>query len=794
MPVRMLRHLRPSRRPGLRTTLVLAAALLLAPAVAEEHGTALRAQEEADSQVVGRVASEAGEPVPGATVLAEGTRIPEPRRVQAGPDGEFRLGDLPPGRYAVTIRAYGYAEETRSVSTSAGQGERLDVRLRPAPVQLRDLEVTTATRALSSTREVPAAVSVVGRDEIGDQVSVTTDIGQILGQTVPGLAPGTESSSNFGQTLRGRNLHVMVDGIPVSTPLRNGQRALKSVDPSSIERVEVVRGATAAYGYGGTGGVVNVITREPGTQRPGLETEVQFTTPGTELGEDLGARVSQRVSGRRGDVSYTFGATAERTAQNYDAEGDLIPPDPKGQGGIADATGIDLLGKAAIHLAPDETLTLSANRYQFLQEEIDYRTVPGTPGEQKATAEPGQPRSEDVGNQHTALHARYSASDLFLDSDVEATVFLDRFTARYGWTGFFDAQSRIESDKEGARARVSSPLGLTDGATLTWGADYLQDRTVQPLSDGRVFAPPIDQRSVGPFARLKVPLGDRVTVRAGSRHEAIWLDVDDFTTIEEMGGNSVEGGDLSYSATVFDAGAVLHVTDAVDLFTSYSQGFSVTEVGRQLRGTSAASVEELQPEPKETDHVEAGVRGRWPGLHVELSAYENSSELGATFNEDFEVVRAPEEIRGLEASLDGRPAEDWKAGGTFTWTVGRHDADDDGRVDDPLPGFRIPPVKGTAYVENVTLPGWRNRVQVQAVGERQVFPADAGGYGQGNVDGYATVDVTSSLEVWRGTVRLGVKNVLNEFYFPASSQWLNFGYGYTAGAGRTVTAGYSIGW
>jgi iron complex outermembrane receptor protein len=165
--------------------------------------------------------------------------------------------------------------------------------------------------------------------------------------------------------------------------------------------------------------VINVITRDPAAQRPGLETEVRFTTPGTELGEDLGARVTQRVSGRRGDVSYTVGATGERTPHHYDAEGDLIPPDPKGQGGVADATGLDLFGKAAFHLAPDQDLTVSANRYRFVQEEIEYRTVPGTPGEEKTRAEPGEPRSQDVGNEHTALHARYQAADLLLDSSVE---------------------------------------------------------------------------------------------------------------------------------------------------------------------------------------------------------------------------------------------------------------------------------------------------------------------------------------------------------------------------------------
>ncbi len=44
----------------------------------------------------------------------------------------------------------------------------------------------------------------------------------------------------------------MVDGIPQSTPLRNGGRDMRTIDPSAIERIEVIKGATAIYGNGQT--------------------------------------------------------------------------------------------------------------------------------------------------------------------------------------------------------------------------------------------------------------------------------------------------------------------------------------------------------------------------------------------------------------------------------------------------------------------------------------------------------------------------------------------------------------
>ncbi|MFX7540979.1 TonB-dependent receptor plug domain-containing protein, partial [Acinetobacter baumannii] len=73
-----------------------------------------------------------------------------------------------------------------------------------------------------------------------------------------------------GQTLRGRNLAVLIDGIPQSTTI-NVRRDLFNIDASAIERIEVLRGPTAIYGDGATGGVIN-ITRAPG------EGPVRFTT------------------------------------------------------------------------------------------------------------------------------------------------------------------------------------------------------------------------------------------------------------------------------------------------------------------------------------------------------------------------------------------------------------------------------------------------------------------------------------------------------------------------------------
>lgn len=90
-----------------------------------------------------------------------------------------------------------------------------------APKSLDTLEVT-ATRGLDSLNVNPGAVTVVDRDAIDKQSSLGGNVGDILAKTVPGLSPSTHGLTSVAQTLRGRNLFVLIDGIPQTISLRDG--------------------------------------------------------------------------------------------------------------------------------------------------------------------------------------------------------------------------------------------------------------------------------------------------------------------------------------------------------------------------------------------------------------------------------------------------------------------------------------------------------------------------------------------------------------------------------------------
>jgi len=122
--------------------------------------------------------------------------------------------------------------------------------------------IVTGSRIVESIDEVPATVTIINRKQIEAQLKVSSELQTLLATLVPGLAPSTGTSSNSSQTLRGRSPLVMIDGVPQSTPLRNGSLGIRTIDANAIERIEVIKGATSIYGNGAAGGIINYITKK----------------------------------------------------------------------------------------------------------------------------------------------------------------------------------------------------------------------------------------------------------------------------------------------------------------------------------------------------------------------------------------------------------------------------------------------------------------------------------------------------------------------------------------------------
>jgi vitamin B12 transporter len=134
----------------------------------------------------------------------------------------------------------------------------------------------TATRAPTPLEEVLAPVLIIDRDSI--ERSGAGDPSDILrfhaGLDVARNGGPGQTTAVFIRGADSNHTLVLVDGVRIN-PGTIGLAALQSIDPSTIERIEVVKGPRSAlYGTDAIGGVINVITRRG--SRDGWSAEVGY--------------------------------------------------------------------------------------------------------------------------------------------------------------------------------------------------------------------------------------------------------------------------------------------------------------------------------------------------------------------------------------------------------------------------------------------------------------------------------------------------------------------------------------
>ncbi|WP_286396005.1 TonB-dependent receptor plug domain-containing protein [Myroides odoratimimus] len=170
--------------------------------------------------------------------------------------GIFSLVDTHSSTLDLRLKAFDYADYHTILELQKDTINNFTITLTTNPETINEI-IITAGRKPEHTSTVPSSITILTKQEIETQSDINSNIGYILGNTVPGLATATNKVANTGQTLRGRPLLVLIDGIPQSLPLMNGARSIRSLDPYVIERIEVIKGATSIYGNGSAGGIIN---------------------------------------------------------------------------------------------------------------------------------------------------------------------------------------------------------------------------------------------------------------------------------------------------------------------------------------------------------------------------------------------------------------------------------------------------------------------------------------------------------------------------------------------------------
>ncbi|NIT55407.1 MAG: TonB-dependent receptor, partial [Aliifodinibius sp.] len=718
--------------------------------------------------------AEENSPLPGINVGVAGTTL----GAATDTDGKFIIENIPVGSHTIKISAVGYEREERNITISEGETSSITVTLERDVLGINEV-VVSATRSIESLDEVPASVNILREKELNDQLALSSDLNDMLAKQVPGFAQSTESASNWGQNLRGRDYLVLIDGIPQSTPLRAVSRDLQTIDAGAVSRVEVIKGATAIYGNGATGGLINYITALP--QKDGFESiskvgsNISLSSPEN----SIGYRFSQQFMGRNDQLSYNFKGSFEEKGLYKDATGDIIPTNPQGQGGLSDASIYNLYGQVGYDINSQHHIEATYNFYSNDQE-TDYVTVPGSYPDQKATAQKGNVRGEPQGTRanHNA-RINYSWLDFIGNTSLDATAYIQDYETVFGYTTYYrdGGQSYLLSEKAGFRLNLDSPFTLSEDVegSIVYGVDLLSDNTQQKLLDGRTFTPKMQMDSYAPYAQIKAIFYDNWVLKGGMRFEGINIDVPSYTTVERIdgqggyqGGVNIEGGSLDYSAFTYNVGLSYKKFQAFNPYVSLSQGFSIADLGRTLRSaTEPTTVQRIDPEPVIVQNYELGVNSSFDIFRGSISGFVSTSDLGSSYQVDndgnFGIVRSPEIVYGVEVSANARPTSNLGLGATYSLTEGRSDNNNNGSYTDPVDEFlvnsRISPPKLTAYAEYQFTSKLNAKITMLHSGSRERFEPSNGSFApyKNNVEAYTVFDLTSTYQLPFGSFSLGVQ-------------------------------------
>jgi hypothetical protein len=211
----------------------------------------------------------------GAVARAKLTAINDARGLQretvTNDEGYFEILFLPTGVYTLTVEMPGFAIiRVTQLEAQSGVNRRLMIVLQP-----KGRAETITVKASSVTVEANDATLKysITREQTETYPIIATNTGRPILETLPLLVPGVTPWFNFG--IRGENLSIN-GGRPLANVfLLNGGdntdpelsiAASPFPNPDALQEVTIVTNNYKADLGGGTGGIINVITRSGGNQ------------------------------------------------------------------------------------------------------------------------------------------------------------------------------------------------------------------------------------------------------------------------------------------------------------------------------------------------------------------------------------------------------------------------------------------------------------------------------------------------------------------------------------------------
>jgi iron complex outermembrane receptor protein len=772
----------------------------------------------AAAAVSGVVHDSSGAVVVGASVIVRPVAGPE-RQSQTGPDGRFTI-ETPEGEVTVIVRAGGFAENVRRVSTTDGR----DLDIEVVPAGLLETVTVTPTRTARRLGDVPASVNVLTSETIESSPALLADdilrqvptfslfrraSGLVANPTAQGVSLRGVGPSGQSRTL------VLLDGVPFNDPF-GGWVYWTRVPLVSVDRIEITEGPTSSlYGNIAMGGVINIITSRP--SRRTLELKPQY-----------GNHKSPKLDFFASDQWNKVAAAVEGSFLDTDGFPIVAPIERGPIDNNADVVYKNMTGK--LEYTPSDRLNMFVRAGYFTEARVNGKV--GEVNDTRWTTLNGGVRARL--RDYSSLEARLFVDDQkshfnFLAVTNPATtrnvvrLATDQHVPTSGvggmaqWTkalgrahaisaGFDFRWVDADSEEDGFVASVpTSIVGVTQAATLS----------VQRVSGGT-------QQSTGVFVQDIFTPTSKLVLTLSARLDH-WRNYDghNLETTVATGQPTINNKpalpDKSDNVASPRAAALYHVSDRVSVWGAANSGFrapTLTELYRQFAVGAVTTFPNNALGPERLVGGEAGlnlapmrnltVRTTWfhnrvsdPVANVtQIASFCSARAVpaGCAQKQNLGQTR----VRGIQADAEYRLGRFWRVSGAYM----RDDAKvTDGGTVPALVGKFLPQVpkhRGSVQVAYSNPKVATVALGIQAAGlqfnddlNTQFIPAAtlaAAGYDPvtAGLPGYTVVDLTVARDIGRNIQAfVGAQNLFDADYFVQTNPS-------TVGTPRLVNVGIRV--
>jgi outer membrane receptor protein involved in Fe transport len=216
------------------------------------------------AELAGRVTDRSGGAIAGARVTLLTTQRSVIAAALTDSNGAYRIEGVPDGTYAL-VAAFPRFSDRLAAVVLGPDGTQLDLVLDPAGIT-EQVTITATPDGLAEQDTLSQPVNIIGREQILSRTKTIVaqvadgEPGVHLQRTSPGMA------GIFVRGLTGNKVNVFVDGVRYSNGAQRGgvNTFLDLIDPSLLDRVEILRGPSSAqYGSDALGGSLQFLSQVP---------------------------------------------------------------------------------------------------------------------------------------------------------------------------------------------------------------------------------------------------------------------------------------------------------------------------------------------------------------------------------------------------------------------------------------------------------------------------------------------------------------------------------------------------